>query len=131
MDLSIGQQAQRSKTITASDVERFASISTDTNPIHLDDMAAAASPFGRRVAHGMLSASLISAVIGMELPGPGAIYLSQTLNFRRPVFLDDTITAHVEVIAIRPDKPIVTLRATVTNQAAEVVLEGEAVVRMP
>ncbi len=131
MPLSIGQQASLRRTISETDIVLFAGISGDTNPVHLDDLAAQDSPFGKRIAHGILSAGLISAVIGTRLPGPGTIYLNQTLAFRRPVYIGDTLTATVEVQALRPDKPIATLRTVVTNQAAEVVIEGEAIVRLP
>ena len=129
--LSIGDQASRSKQITDANVRSFAAISGDTNSVHLDEAAAAESVFGRRVVHGMLTASLISAVLGNELPGTGTIYLSQTLSFKKPVFIDDVITATVEVIKYREDKRIATLKTICTNQSGELVIEGEAVVLVP
>jgi 3-hydroxybutyryl-CoA dehydratase len=99
--------------------------------VHLDEATAAASRFGRRIAHGMLTASMISALLGNDLPGPGTIYLSQELRFRAPVFIDDTITATVELTQYREDKRIATFRTTVVNQHGVLVLEGEAVVIAP
>jgi len=125
-----GATASRSCTISDEMIRAFAEVTGDTNPVHLDDAFAAGTPFGRRIAHGMLAAGMISATLANDLPGPGTVYLGQTLNFRLPVFPGDTITATVEVLAVRPDKPIVTLGTVCTNQDQEVVLEGEAVVRV-
>lgn len=130
MTLSVGDSTCLSKTIREVDVTVYAAISLDANPIHLDEEYARATPFGRRIAQGMLSAGLISACIGTRLPGPGSIYLSQDLRFRKPVYLDDTITATVEVVALE-DKGRVRLRTTCTNQRDELVLDGEAVVLPP
>jgi 3-hydroxybutyryl-CoA dehydratase len=129
--VEVGARASRTKTITDADVRAFAAASGDTNSIHLDEEYAKTTRFGRRIAHGMLTASLISAVLGNDLPGLGTIYLSQTLAFKAPVYLGDTITATVEVTAFRPDKRITTLRTTCTNQEGTLVLEGEAVVIAP
>ena len=129
--LEIGVTASRTKTITDADIRAFALASGDTNSVHLDEEAAARSRFGRRIAHGMLTASVISAVLGNDLPGPGTIYLGQDLKFKAPVFLDDTITATVELIQYREEKRIATFRTTVTNQAGVLVIEGEAVVIAP
>lgn len=126
----IGEQASLTKTVTAEDVETFARISGDANPLHLDESFAAQTRFGRRIAHGMLTAGLISAVLGMRLPGPGAIYLSQSLKFLAPVYLGDAITATVEVTAWRPDKRIITLKTDCVNQNGQAVLSGEAVLMM-
>ena len=123
----MGQRATLSKTITDADIRAFAALSGDRNPLHLDEAFARQSRFGRPVAHGVLVAGVISAVLGMILPGPGAIYLGQTLKFLRPVYPGDTVTATVEVTAIRGDRGIVTLRTTCTNQAGEPVIDGEAV----
>lgn len=128
---TIGQQASIRKTITEADILLFAGVSGDFNPVHIDEIAARDSRFGRRVAHGMLAGALISAVLGTHLPGPGTIYLNQTLSFRSPVSIGDTITVSVEIISIRQDKPIATLRTTVTNQEGRLVVEGEAVVLLP
>jgi 3-hydroxybutyryl-CoA dehydratase len=123
-----GDKASRSLTITDETIRLFADLSGDHNPVHLDDAYAAGTRFGRRIAHGMLAASLISAALANELPGPGSVYLSQTLNFKAPVFPGDTVTATVEVQQVRPDKPIVTLSTVCTNQDGAVVLEGQAVI---
>ncbi len=99
-DLAVGMTASIGKTITEADILMFAAVSTDTNPVHLNAEVAAATQFGVRIAHGMLSAGLISAVLGTRLPGPGTIYMSQSLRFRAPVKIGDTVTATVEVIAL-------------------------------
>lgn len=131
MPVQVGDTASRTKQITDADIRAFAQASGDTNSVHLDDEAAARTPFGRRIAHGMLTASLISAVLGNDLPGPGTIYLGQDLKFKAPVFLDDTITATVECIRYREDKRIATFRTICTNQNGMLVVEGEAVVIAP
>ena len=131
MSISVGQTASMRKTITESDVVLFGCVTGDQNPLHTDELAAQESRFGRRIAHGMLAAGLISAVLGMRLPGPGTIYLNQTLAFKRPIFINDTVTTRVEVVNIRADKPIATLRTVITNQDGEIVLEGESVVLLP
>lgn len=123
-----GQKASLSKTITAGDVERFAELTGDLNPIHLDDTAARRTRFGKRVVHGMFGAALISAVLGTRIPGPGTIYLSQSLQFLAPAFLGDTLTATVTVVGVRPDKRIVTCETQCTNQRGATILRGEAVV---
>lgn len=123
----IGERASYTRVISAQAVETFAALTGDYNPLHMDEGYACQSRFGRRIAHGMLTAGLISAVLGMHLPGPGAIYLSQTLKFLAPVYLGDEITATVEVIGWREDKRIVTLKTTCANQEGREVLNGEAV----
>lgn len=125
-----GQTASRSSEITDEMVTAFAEITGDTNPVHLDDAYAAGTQFGRRIAHGMLVAGMISATLANDMPGPGTVYLGQSLKFKKPVYPGNTITATVEVLSIRADKPIVTLGTVCTNQDGEVVLEGEAVVRV-
>jgi acyl dehydratase len=129
--LKIGDSASTSKQFSDADVRDFAAISGDRNPIHLDDNYAAETQFKRRIVHGMLTSGLISAVLGMQLPGPGSIYLKQTLNFRAPVFIDDTIKAVVTVTHVRDDKPIVTLDTKCFNQDDTVVLDGEAILFAP
>ncbi|HLZ21325.1 MAG TPA: MaoC family dehydratase [Ktedonobacterales bacterium] len=126
---TVGMAATRSRTITEADIVLYAGLTGDQNPIHLDADFAARSPFGGRIAHGMLTAGLISAVLGNDLPGPGAIYLAQSLRFLAPVRIGDTITARVEVTAVRADRHIVTLRTECANQDNLVVLSGEAVVK--
>ena len=129
-DLEIGQTAQFGKTISEADILMFAAVSGDTNPVHINAEIAAASMFKERIAHGMLSAGLISAVLGTRLPGEGAIYLSQTLKFRAPVKIGDTVTAKVEIIALDPVKKRATLSTTCTV-AGKPVIEGEASVMVP
>jgi 3-hydroxybutyryl-CoA dehydratase len=128
MSLSVGQKAFFSKKITEADVKMFAEISGDKNPLHLDPDYARQTRFGARIAHGALTAGLISAAIGMKLPGTGTVYLSQNTKFVKPVYLDDVITANIEITAIRPDKGIITLKTDCVNQRGERVIEGEAVV---
>lgn len=123
-----GDSASRATTITDEMIRAFADLTGDTNPVHLDDTYAAGTRFGRRIAHGMIAAGLISATLANDLPGPGTVYLSQTLQFKAPVYPGDTITTTVEVKNARPDKPIVTLSTVCKNQKDVVVLEGEAVV---
>jgi len=129
--LKTGDSASLTKTFSDDDVRSFAEISGDTNPVHLDDDFAAGTRFKRRLLHGMLTAGLISAVLGTKLPGPGSIYLSQSMTFRAPVFINGTITATGTVSRIREDKPIVTLATVCKNQDGEVVLDGEAVLLVP
>lgn len=128
MRLQVGDAATVQRTITERDIELFAEVTGDRNPVHLDDRFARRTRFGRRIAHGMLGASLISAVLANELPGPGTIYLSQTLQFTAPIYPNDTVTVHVTVTKIREDKPIVTLETLCINQHGEIVIRGEAVV---
>lgn len=126
-DITVGQRAEYSKTITDADVMMFAEVTGDFNPVHTDEEAAAKTRFGGRIAHGMLSAGLISAAIAGKLPGPGSIYLGQTLKFTAPVRLDDTITTTLEVIELL-SKNRVRLSTTCRNQKGETVVEGEATV---
>lgn len=126
-DFQIGQKATLSKTITEADIVSFAGISGDFNPVHVDAEYAKTTRFGGRIAHGLLTASLISGVLGTRLPGPGSIYLSQQLKFLIPVAIGDTVTATVEVTRVREDKPIITLLTTCHNQRGEKVVDGEAV----
>jgi 3-hydroxybutyryl-CoA dehydratase len=128
MKFKRGDTAFLSKTISDTDIRAFADLSGDHNPLHLDESFAQQTRFGRRIAHGMLSASLISAVIANDLPGQGSIYLGQTLQFVAPVFLGDTVEARVTVTGIREDKQIVKLDTVCTNQRNEVVIKGEATV---
>lgn len=126
--LNIGDRASISQQIAERDVIRFAELTGDINPIHMDKFYAEQTIFGERIAHGMLIASLISAVLGMKLPGPGNIYISQSLKFRAPVKFGDVIEAEVEVIEKIPERNRIRLRTTCRNQDDTVVLEGEAVV---
>ena len=129
--MKIGDSASLSKTVTETDIVLFAGLSLDTNPVHLDEVHASKTQFGGRIAHGMLAAGLVSAVLGTKLPGPGTIYLSQTLKFKTPVRPGDTITATATVATLREDKPIATLETVVTNQDDVIVLTGEAAVFCP
>ena len=129
-DLSVGQKASFGKTITEADIVLFAAVTGDTNPMHLDAEYAATTIFKERIAHGMLAAGLITKVLGTQLPGPGTIYMSQSLKFRAPVKIGETVTATVEVMALHPDKHRATLR-TVCTVKGEPVLEGEAFVSGP
>lgn len=129
--LEIGQSAEYSKTVTEQDIVLFAAISGDVNPVHLDEAYAHTTVFGERIAHGMLTGSLVSAALAMTLPGPGSIYLGQSLKFRRPVKINDTITVRLEVTDKRDGKNIVTLDCKVTNQHGDVVATGTADVIAP
>jgi 3-hydroxybutyryl-CoA dehydratase len=129
-DLSVGQKASFGKTITEADIVLFAAVTGDTNPMHLNAEYAKDSIFGERIAHGMLAAGLITKVMGTQLPGPGTIYLSQSLRFRKPVRIGETVTATVEITALSADRHRVTLR-TVCAVKGEPVLEGEALVAVP
>ncbi len=129
-ELSVGQSAQLVRTVGEADIVAFAQVTGDTNPVHLDPDYAAKTSFGGRIAHGMLSAGYISAVLGTALPGPGAIYLSQTLKFKRPVRIGDEVTAVVTISEINEAKAQVTL-ATVCKVGGKAVVDGEAVVMVP
>lgn len=129
--LTPGQKATLSKTFTEADVIAFADASGDKNPVHLNESYAQTTRFGKRIAHGMLVAGLISAVLGTQLPGPGTIYLGQELSFKAPVFLGDTVTAVIEVATVREGKPIATLTTNCYNQDGGVVIEGKATVLVP
>ena len=129
-EIKIGDQASISKTISESDVYLYAGITGDLNPAHVNEQAALESPFKGRIAHGMLTAGLISAVLGMQLPGPGTIYMAQELKFTAPVKFGDTITATVEAVEIIKDK-ILKLRTYAVNQHGETVLDGMATVMPP
>lgn len=130
-ELTIGQKASFSKTITETDVYLFAGISGDINPAHLNEAYAKDTTFKGRIAHGILTAALISAVLGVQLPGPGTVYASQTLKFLAPVHFGDTITATAEVQEIFLKKNRVTLKTYCTNQDDIIITIGEAVVLPP
>ena len=128
-ELKIGQTASVQKTFSAADITVFAGVSLDVNPIHMSDGYAKNSMFGKRIVHGMLTASLISAVLGIQLPGPGTIYMGQELKFLAPVYLGDDITATVEIIELREDKKIVKLNTTCVNPDGKTVISGVATVK--
>ena len=127
--VQVGDSHTITQIVNAEIVATFADLVGDHNPVHLDESFAATTRFGRRIAHGMISAGLISAAIANGWPG--SIYLSQTLHFRAPVFLDDTVTARATVTTVRSDKPIVTYRTECHNQNDTLVLEGEAICLIP
>jgi 3-hydroxybutyryl-CoA dehydratase len=129
-DLKVGMAATFSKTVTDADVVAFAGLSGDTNPIHLDEAYAAKTMFKGRIAHGILSAAYISAALATRLPGAGAVYVSQSLKFKAPVRIGDTVTARIEVVAILPEKKFVTFK-TQCLVGEKVVLDGEATLMVP
>src|SRR6202140_3146616 len=129
-DLSVGMTETLAKTIASSDVVGFAQLTGDRNPVHLSEHFAAKTTFGGRVAHGLYTASLISAVLGTRLPGPGAVYISQTLHFRAPVKIGDTVEVVVTVAELIPEKHRARLSCT-CSVGDEVVLDGEALVKVP
>jgi len=127
-ELKIGDKASFSKTISESDIYQFAGITGDFNPLHIDAEYAKNTVFKERIAHGILTAGFISAVLAMKLPGPDTIYLSQNLQFKAPVKIGDTVNAEVEVLEKRDAKKIIRLRTLVKNQHDETVIDGEAIV---
>ncbi len=129
--MKVGDAAELGKTISESDIYLFAGITGDFNPAHINEVYAKGTFFKTRIAHGMLTAGLISAVLANQLPGPGTIYLKQELKFLAPVKIGDTITARVEIIELIPDKNIVRLKTVCSNQENITVLEGEAWVSAP
>ena len=129
-DLKVGMSAMFGKTVTEADIMAYAGVSGDTNPIHLHDGFARSTRFGQRIAHGMLSAGFISAVIGTRLPGPGSVYISQTMNFMAPVLIGETITAVATITAIDEKRRRVTLKTQCLN-GDKVVIDGEAQILVP
>ena len=129
-DLEVGTSASFSKTVTDADIVLFAGVSGDTNPVHLDEEYASGTMFKGRIAHGMLTAAFLSAVLGARMPGPGAVYLSQSLRFRAPVRIGDTVRATATVTALDPQRKRATLETKCTV-AGKAVVDGEAVVMVP
>ena len=125
-EIYVGKKASVSKTIEASDVYTFAGLIGDINPVHVNAEYAKTTRFGKRIAHGMLTASFISTIVGMLIPGADAIYCVQTLKFTAPVYFGDTITVNAEVTKIIPEKRLVIMRTTIVNQDGKVVVDGEA-----
>ena len=123
---TVGQTASRTLTLTRQHVETFASLTGDYNPLHFDADFVAKTKFGKLVVQGGLTTGLLHALVAMDLPGPGSVFLSQNWKFTAPVYIDDTITAEAEVLSVHPTKPVTQLRIKVTRQTGEVVLEGEA-----
>jgi acyl dehydratase len=128
MDIKVGDRFSTERLVTDELIRKFADVSGDYNPIHLDEEVAKSTRFGRRIAHGMLSGAFISAVLGYEFSERKIVYLSQTLKFTAPVFIGDTVTATATVTNIREDKQIVTLETICTNQNGEILVKGEAAV---
>jgi len=127
-EIRLNETAEFSKTISESDVYLYAGVTGDLNPAHINEEYARETFFKTRIAHGMLAARLISAVLGMSLPGPGSIYVRQELNFLAPVRIGDTVTARVEVIEIMSEKKQLRLRTTCSTQDGTLVLDGEAII---
>lgn len=128
MDIKVGDKFSNERLVSDELIRKFAEVSGDYNPIHLDEEVAKTTRFGRRIAHGMLSGAFISAVLGYELTERRIVYLSQSLKFTLPVFIGDTVTTTATVINIREDKPIITLETICTNQNGETLVKGEAAV---
>jgi len=126
MPVSVGQTAARSLTLTEQHVKTFAELTGDYNPLHFDADFAARTKFGRLVVQGGLTTGLLHALVAMDLPGPGTVFLSQNWKFTAPVYIDDTITAHAEVLSVHATKPVTQLAIRVSRQTGETVLAGEA-----
>lgn len=126
MDLSVGQKATRSLTLTAEQVEKYAEITGDYNPLHFDEAFAAGTKFGKLVVQGGLTTEILNALVAMDMPGPGTVFLSHDFKFVAPVFIGDTITGEAEVLSVHASKPVTQLKVTITRQTGETVLEGEA-----
>jgi acyl dehydratase len=126
MGLRIGQRAERTKTVTDEDVEAYAWITGDRNPLHFDESFAAATRFGRRVAQGGITAGMLNALVAMDLPGPGTVFMSQSITYRAPAYIGDTLTARAEVISLKPDEPVCQLRFEIVNQEEKRLPEAEA-----
>lgn len=129
-DISVGMKANYSQTITDADVKSYAGLSGDHNPVHVSDEYAKSSRFGKRIAHGLMSAGFFSALFGMRLPGPGCVYVSQNLNFKRPVFIGDTVLAAIEVKSIDIARRRV-IFDTVCTVSGKKVIDGQAEIYIP
>ena len=129
-EMTVGMAAERTRVVSDELVRAYAELTEDFNPLHVDDEIANKSRFGGRIAHGMLSAGLVSAVLGMDMPGPGALWLTQSIKFTRPVMVGDTLTTRVEVIELMPAKRRARLATTCRNQKGETTLDGEALIQM-
>jgi acyl dehydratase len=126
MNATVGQRAERSLTLTSKHVQTFAELTGDYNPLHFDESFVTRTKFGKLVVQGGLTTGLLHALVAMDMPGPGTVFLSQNWKFTAPVYLDDTITASAEVLSVHASKPVTQLAIRVTRQSGEVVLEGEA-----
>jgi acyl dehydratase len=125
LGLRVGERARRTQTVLARDVELYAQITGDRNPLHFDQDFAARTRFGRLVAQGGIASGMLNALVAMDMPGAGTVFMSQSLKYLAPTYLGDTLTAEVEVVSLKPDKPVCQLRATIVNQEGTQVLEGE------
>jgi acyl dehydratase len=123
--LRLGQRARRTQTVTAREVELYAEITGDRNPLHFDEAFAKSTRFGRLVAQGGIAAGMLNALVAMDLPGAGTVFMSQSLKYLAPTCLGDTLTAELEVLSLKPDKPVCQLRATIVNQEGTTLLEAE------
>jgi 3-hydroxybutyryl-CoA dehydratase len=128
MNFKVGDKASHSKIFSEEEVLAFSALSVDENPIHFDKEYATKSRFGQRIVQGPMVVSLVGGVMGTKLPGPGTIYMSQETSFKKPVFINQHLTAWVEVVNIRDDKPIVTLHTWVENKEGDIVVDGTAVI---
>ena len=126
MNVVVGQRAERELTLTAQHVKTFAELTGDYNPLHFDEGFVSRTKFGKLVVQGGLTTGLLHALVAMDMPGPGTVFLSQNWKFTAPVYIDDTITAEAEVVSVHATKPVTQLRVAVTRQTGETVLEGEA-----
>lgn len=126
MNVAVGQRAERRLTLTAQHVKTFAELTGDYNPLHFDEAFVSKTKFGRLVVQGGLTTGLLHALVAMDMPGPGTVFLSQNWKFTAPVYIDDTITASAEILSVHATKPVTRLAIRVTRQTGEVVLEGEA-----
>ena len=127
MKLAVGQKASRSATLTMKHVKAYADITGDYNPLHFDESFAVGTSYGRPIVQGGLTTGLLHALVAMDMPGPGTVFLNQSWQFTAPVFIGDTITAEAEVLKVHAMKPVTTLKITITRQDGVTVLEGEAV----
>jgi acyl dehydratase len=127
MTIHVGQAATRSATFTADHVRNYSELTGDRNPLHIDERFTAGTRFGRLIVQGGLTTGILHALVAMDLPGPGTVFLSQNWRFPSPVFIGDTVTAEVRVVGVHATKPITTLAVRVTRQTGETVLEGEAI----
>jgi acyl dehydratase len=125
LGLRVGQRARRTQTVTAREVELYAQITGDRNPLHFDPNFARRTRFGNLVAQGGIAAGMLNALVAMDLPGAGTVFMSQSLKYLAPTYLGDTLTAELEVLSLKADKPVCQLRATITNQDGTRVLEGD------
>ena len=126
MNVAVGQRAERRLTLTAHHVKTFAELTGDYNPLHFDEDFVSRTKFGKLVVQGGLTTGLLHALVAMDMPGPGTVFLSQNWKFTAPVYIDDTITASAEILSVHPTKPVTQLAIRVTRQTGETVLEGEA-----